>query len=280
MKNDHMEVIEEILDRNGGQNPYGRLIDAYRQELRGVFQTSYRLSELMTLPLPVEFLRRVRATRDAGIAEIESALRDPVRGPQQMKPACRTGCHFCCFQHVSVSTVELAFIMDHLVEEPGERERITARAARLAPQISRMNRADRFSAGVPCAALGPGGLCTMYEARPQTCRTYFSYSRTACEVGWNKRRRLDTARSVPIAGEPQVFGHTIQSGIEAAFSEAGFEVELVEMTEALALAAEHPGGLAGTLAGFLAGERQFGTIATRDPLPLAEVLKLEVRAYG
>jgi Fe-S-cluster containining protein len=277
VKTDHAETVAEIARRNGGTlEVLDELYAHHHVELRRTFHTGYAARDGLTRPLPIERMRQHRDELHGFLDAIAGGIQDAAKAAGERGPACRAGCHFCCHQHLYLSTVEVVFILDHLVAHPGDAERIIGRARRMAGQTSQMNRAERFAAGVPCPALGPAGLCTLYEARPEACASYFSRSRTACEAGWRKRQRpAERSRGIPIYGGAQAFGHTIVAGLDAAFLEAGFEVELVELTDALALAADLPGGFASTVERWLAGDKQFAAIGCAEPARWETIVRLE-----
>lgn len=284
MQSDNAAVIDRIQRLNGTGNPYEEVFVRMREPLRRCFRSGYSVLEELVTPLPVERLRAYREIRDSNL---DAAVEGIVGHAKEngVKVGCAKGCHVCCFQHVLLSTVELMMTIDHLLTAavPAEHDRIMDRVQRFAPRIASMTRAQRNTAAIPCPALGPGGLCGIYDARPEACRSYLSRSRTACEVAWRKRHRPESlVRGVPIFAEAQAFGHVMLAGLGVAFLEAGFESEHVEMTEGLAHAAALPGGLAGTLDRWLAGEQdQFVSIAAPriSGITYAEFLRLEQRQW-
>lgn len=272
---DNRHTIEQIFARNGGMNPYENDMRQNYAVYRHAFQAAYAARHDIVLPMPLSQLRQYREIRDRNLAEMEVAMRQGL-ADKGLRIACAKGCHFCCFQHVMMSTAEFAWILDHLVQQPAEAPRILERARRAAPDVIRLGRSGRYNAAVACPALGPGGLCTIYEARPEACQTYFSMRRMPCEIGWRKRHRPEAKiPGIPAPALSQAFGHVIQIGFAAACAESGLEIERVELTVALAFAAEQPGGLAGVLERWLAGERQFGSIAETLPASELQMIALE-----
>lgn len=73
--------------------------------------------------------------------------------------ACRAGCDDCCRRRFSVTRVEAAALRAHLAALPGDvRARLRERAVGGDPGA--------------CPALGEGGRCEVYAARPVICRTH------------------------------------------------------------------------------------------------------------
>ena len=69
---------------------------------------------------------------------------------------CKSGCHDCCHQRLSVAPIEA--------------ETIRAALAQLPPDV-RARIADRAARGIDCAAL-EDGRCTIYADRPLVCRSH------------------------------------------------------------------------------------------------------------
>jgi Fe-S-cluster containining protein len=100
--------------------------------------------------------------------------------PNQPVRACRASCDACCHLCVMVPPGVAEAIVEHLADrlDPAsladlERElECAATAARATPDPSIL----RWR----CPFLGAGGLCTIYEVRPPTCRAFTSTSAANC----------------------------------------------------------------------------------------------------
>ncbi|MEI9986538.1 MAG: hypothetical protein WDN69_27225 [Aliidongia sp.] len=64
--------------------------------------------------------------------------------------------------------------------EEAEKQRIRDSARRLHDETAALGDEMRIAGGLPCALLADG-VCSVYEARPLTCRAIYSYDRAACE---------------------------------------------------------------------------------------------------
>jgi Fe-S-cluster containining protein len=167
---------------------------------------------------------------------------------------CRVGCASCCYQPVALSTPELALLVAGI--HPDSRPAVIAAAARVGERTGGrwFDTRARYSRAVPCPLL-EGARCGAYEHRPAACLTHFSLSRAACLREWDKRThaRQRTDR-IPMPTAPKAAGVALMTGVDAAFQAAGYEVEMVELSQAFPL-------MVSDGARWAAGERVFGGIA-------------------
>ena len=100
--------------------------------------------------------------------------------PNQPILACRAGCDACCHLYVMVPPGVAEAIARHLVAHLDP--------SALAALKTELQKAVDAAQGLPdpsklhyrCPLLGAGGLCTVYEVRPLTCRAFTSKSAAAC----------------------------------------------------------------------------------------------------
>ncbi len=95
--------------------------------------------------------------------------------------ACRAGCDHCCYQVVGVTAAEVLTIHAHLkrTRTPDELERFKTHVAELYERARGLSSAERFSPSHPCAFL-EAGSCSIYEARPLSCRGMNSLDASEC----------------------------------------------------------------------------------------------------
>lgn len=103
-------------------------------------------------------------------------------------PACSKGCAHCCRHYVaSVEPFELIFLHGRIAREEAYPSRIIGlhRRASLFSSLRRAEDGDLaedkalyryYLRDTPCPFLGPDGACGVYEARPMSCRMFFSLS--------------------------------------------------------------------------------------------------------
>jgi len=97
--------------------------------------------------------------RFAELAARVDALFQRIHDRHRVRMQCSSGCTDCCQPGLSVTPVEAVAIAVGLLGEPaGRRAQLAALAGRPG--------SDR------CAALDPGGRCSIYEWRPLVCRSH------------------------------------------------------------------------------------------------------------
>src|SRR5262245_40636042 len=87
--------------------------------------------------------------------------------------ACGAGCTWCCYFTVDVRAVEVFRILD-VVEQTfttEEKARVYAEVHANAASLKNLDESTRMTRNVKCPFL-MSGRCTIYAARPQTCRNY------------------------------------------------------------------------------------------------------------
>lgn len=121
---------------------------------------------------------------------------DPVLADvaQRANVSCRPGCAACCYIQVPVSLPEAVAIVEPLLKD---RQAIGNLMNRCYKEIDRleMDRVAHFKAQVPCMFLSADKRCTVYERRPDGCRTHLVVSAPEnCEAGADDTTvaRLDT----------------------------------------------------------------------------------------
>lgn len=171
------------------------------------------------------------------------------------KVACKSGCAFCCYQHVFLSTPELAVLAFAILGGPdGDEARrvVGASAAAIAP----LSREERYRRGVPCPLLDRRTRrCQVYELRPFACRGHFSLSRLACERDFRDRMDPKKPARVPMLPTMQMAGVMAGIAVDVLCAARGLEMEQAELAQGLDRMMAP-----GVLDGWLAGERHFGDI--------------------
>ena len=120
---------------------------------------------------------RVDIERLGPVAAYESSrLRPDARvgaAPDAHTLACKNGCYWCCYFTVDVRAVEVFSILDFMQRElsPSEQARVRTEIAANSALLQGLSEMDRMRRNVKCPFLS-AGRCTIYEARPQTCRAY------------------------------------------------------------------------------------------------------------
>lgn len=102
---------------------------------------------------------------------------DPVlsAAAEHHKVTCRPGCAACCYLQVPVSLPEAVAIVEPLIKDRQALARLVVRCYELIEKAP-MDRVEHFKAQLPCVFLGSDKRCTVYERRPDGCRTHLVVS--------------------------------------------------------------------------------------------------------
>jgi Fe-S-cluster containining protein len=164
-------------------------------------------------------------------------------------PACRAGCAHCCYQAVGVTPPEVFAIWDHLrvTRTPAELEAVTARVRAADDRTRGLSSAERLSPELPCPFL-VDARCSIYEARPLSCRGTNALDAGACERNLRdpdaRAAFLAGAASVPCYLEPIRAGHAVSAGMQLALDQLhGLEVAPLELTAAVRVMLDDPDGV-------------------------------------
>lgn len=183
-------------------------------------------------------LKRLRKTRNP--ADLLAVLRSEQKqferaymtapAAARASVACRAGCDACCHVPVGVQAHEVLIAAEHIQKtfSPEELEGVIARAvAHRAAFAGKTNRAQAALKS-PCVLLRAGN-CTVYEARPEACRSHHSHNAAAC--GQN----LDFSREEIDVYVPGVRGRmfAVMLGIDQAVAEAGYDGQAYDFGSAL-----------------------------------------------
>jgi Fe-S-cluster containining protein len=155
--------------------------------------------------------------------------------------ACKAGCDHCCHQSVGVTAPEALAIFHHLkdVLSSAELESIAARVVEAHERTRGLSSTERFSPDHPCVFLD-AGRCSVYEARPLSCRGMNSLDANECA----KRLREPAARAEFLskgAGsrsfmEPIRAFHAVSAGVQLALSELyGLDMRPLDLIAAMHL---------------------------------------------
>lgn len=174
---------------------------------------------------PSELLSAVRGAHkefDRAYASAPSAARDSV--------ACRAGCDACCHVPVGVQAHEVLIAAQHVQTHfsPEALDALIARAAIHRAAFAGRSSLDRLELRTPCVLLSEGS-CSIYEARPEACRSHHSHNADAC------RSNLASGREDIDVYIPGVRGRmfAIMLAIDQAVVEAGFDGRAYDFGSAL-----------------------------------------------
>jgi Fe-S-cluster containining protein len=183
-------------------------------------------------------LKRLRKTRNP--ADLLAALRGGHKeferayasAPAAAKAsvACAAGCDACCHVPVGVQAHEVLIAAQHAqIHFSAEAlEALIVRAAEHRAAFAGRSNAERTVLRRACVMLDAGN-CSIYEARPEACRSHHSHNAQAC------RTNLESGREdidVYIAGvRGRMFA--VMLAIDQAVAEAGFDGRAYDFGSAL-----------------------------------------------
>lgn len=174
---------------------------------------------------PADFLSVLATAHkefDRAFASAPAAARSAV--------ACRAGCDACCHVPVGVQAHEVLIAAHHVQTHfsPVELEALIERTSRHREAFTGRDNAERTALKKPCVLLREGS-CSIYEARPEACRSHHSHNAEAC------RTNLDRGREEIDVYIPGVRGRmfAIMLAIDQAVAEAGFDGNAYDFGTAL-----------------------------------------------
>jgi Fe-S-cluster containining protein len=154
--------------------------------------------------------------------------------------ACRTGCTWCCYFTVDVHAAEVFRILDFVEQSFTPEEKIRAYTEVRANSVAlrKLGEGERVIRNLKCPFLNEA-RCTIYAARPQSCRNYHATNVAGCQQSYEEPENLDIdpefAPGVYQAGAAHV------EAVRTAMCDAGYDVKAYELNCALDAALSDPG---------------------------------------
>ena len=144
--------------------------------------------------------------------------------------ACRAGCDACCHVPVGVQAHEVLIAANHVQTHfsPTQLDKLIARTAVHRAAFAGLANIDRTALKTPCTLLQEGS-CSIYEARPEACRSHHSHNAEFC------RTNLQQGNEALDVYIPGVRGRmfAVMLAIDQAVVEAGFDGQAYDFGSAL-----------------------------------------------
>lgn len=144
--------------------------------------------------------------------------------------ACRAGCGTCCHVPVGLLAHEVLLAAEYIQTHfsPEDLEAVIARLAAHRAAFAGQTMAQRADLRTPCALLREGS-CSIYEARPEACRSHHSRNLDGC------RSNLETGLDLIDVLIPEIRGRmfAIMLSTDQAVAEAGFDGRAYDFGSAL-----------------------------------------------
>ena len=182
------------------------------------------------------------------------AIEDPKAIGWQV-PACRAGCHYCCYEQVNVTPPEVFSLVEHIRANwsDGRLQSLRKRLRAAAGKSRGLDHEGYFAARIRCPLLNAEGKCSVYAVRPLMCRAYNSLDVKACELAARNASKPARERGVRTNGSIHGIMDGAFGGLQEALKKSGRQDFLPSLTVALHQALDDPG----LEARWLAGEQAF-----------------------
>jgi Fe-S-cluster containining protein len=135
--------------------------------------------------------------------------------------ACRAGCNACCYVPVDASAHEVFLAADHIQTHfsPAALTAVLARLARHRARVAAYEEGERPRSRQACALL-KAGVCSIYAARPGTCRSHHT-----SDVTWCDANKADASVNVTKVYLPVLRTRmsAVMYGVDAAMETAGYD---------------------------------------------------------
>lgn len=153
--------------------------------------------------------------------------------------ACKAGCSWCCHFSVDVRAVEVFNILELMQSAftADEQQQLRAEIAANALVLSQLDEMQRMQHNIKCPFLREG-RCSIYQARPQTCRNYHATNSAGCQKSFEEPDNFDIAPEYA----PMVYqaGAAHVDAFSKAMQEAGYDIAAYELNTALSEALAQP----------------------------------------
>ena len=152
---------------------------------------------------------------------------------------CRLGCTWCCYFSVDIRAVEAFSILDFVERTftADEKARVYSEIRANSAAFANLGESARMRRNVKCPFLNEG-RCTIYTARPQSCRNYHATNVAGCQKSYEEPDNEDI--------DPDFAPYVYQAGtahvdaFSTAMREAGYDVNAYELSCALDAALSDP----------------------------------------
>lgn len=183
-------------------------------------------------------LRRLRKTKNPGdlLSVLATAHKEFDRAyasaaaAAKESVACRAGCDACCHVPVGLLAHEVLIAARYVQinYSPDELDALIQRAAVHRAAFAGKSNHERTDLRTPCVLLRDGS-CSIYDARPEACRSHHSNNAGAC------RTNLESGREDIDVYVPGVRGRmfAVMLSIDQAVAEAGFDGRAYDFGSAL-----------------------------------------------
>ena len=142
------------------------------------FSTQQLIEDIAQSLAPEEYDRAVGRSHAAF-----DVLNEQIIAQTGVKLDCRAGCAVCCSLRVEVFAHEIFRLARHIRGHfsAAELSALLSRLAAHAETVLPLTVFEHATRNIICPLLGPDGRCSVYAARPQSCRRHHSQDLAACQ---------------------------------------------------------------------------------------------------
>lgn len=162
---------------------------------------------------------------------------------------CRAGCSFCCHQNVDVTIPEAILVALQLGNEADLRRDAVLAAA---DAFRDLDDDTRVATGKPCPLL-VDNRCSVYNARPITCRSHTSPEAARCQQAMASLEAGEGPLPIVVYETLRFLCGGEQGAIRGICRDLGLQYDMVELTQTLAAIIRDPK----LIERWAAGERVF-----------------------
>lgn len=146
--------------------------------------------------------------------------------------ACRAGCSLCCSLRVDTFAHDVFHLARHIRAHftPVDLAALLGRLAAHAEKVLALTPFEHATQNIPCPMLREG-CCSVYAARPHSCRRHHSQDLAACQYTYDHPTDIET----PAAHDRPLYlslSAAMQTDIET-YAEHGFDYTIYELGTAL-----------------------------------------------
>ena len=154
--------------------------------------------------------------------------------------ACRAGCTWCCYFTVDVHAAEVFRILDFVEQSftPEEKDRVYTEVRANGAALRKLGEGERVTRNLKCPFLNEE-QCTIYAARPLSCRNYHATNVSGCRQSHEEPENLDIDPDFA-PGVYQAGGAHLEA-VRTAMYDAGYDANAYELNCALDAALSEPG---------------------------------------
>lgn len=148
------------------------------------------------------------------------------------KPACKSGCAFCCYYKVEARAHEVLLVKSYITKHfsPEKIAGVIAAAEANAAIIRTLTPEQHLTTNLKCPLL-QANQCSVYPVRPFRCRNFHSTNAQACENSFNDPANMEIAAGMIETVATLADAHT--QGFEAAAEQTGRDNRIYDFNTAL-----------------------------------------------